>query len=71
MALASRNWRDRRTLYTGCLETFKANIVVEYRNIANLPEEWPDDGGEDESGLERFGESKRFSPSTARVSFKV
>jgi len=53
------------------LETFKANIVVEYRNIANLPEEWPDDGGEDESGLERFGESKRFSPSTARVSFKV
>ncbi|KAI9878051.1 MAG: hypothetical protein M1830_002066 [Pleopsidium flavum] len=36
-------------------------------NIANLPEEWPDEGGEDESGLQRFGESKRYQQLQARL----
>lgn len=41
--------------------------MFSYRNIAMLPEEWPEDGDEDRSKLEKFGESKRSGPSTARL----
>lgn len=28
--------------------------------ISTLPDEWPQDGGEDESGLEKFADSTRL-----------
>lgn len=44
---------------------------VDYRTIANLPEEWPEDVEADESGLETFGEQKRFGSTAPCASIHV
>ncbi len=31
-------------------------------NILDLPDEWPDDGNADDSGLEKFAETRRSAP---------
>ena len=37
-----------------------ANADAGHRVISTLPDEWPQDEEEDESGLEKFAESRRL-----------
>ena len=47
----------------------RLTMLVTHRTIANLPEEWPEEVEADESGLETFGEQKRFALTVAALRF--